>query len=171
MSNTAVKYSFFSRLYHEIKVLLGYEQKCFNGRAVPPSILYMDSNGKVVKNKETDSGWWVSYEPSEARKAKKSAKTRELARVRSQERTVTVKGRVSVSRVARLSILVPVILLALREFLPGIEEHLKYTYLFLDQVIIPIIEWFYRIVLKAYNHLMAEGWFKNAIDALNNLSL
>ncbi|MBQ9280105.1 MAG: hypothetical protein IJ215_03565 [Clostridia bacterium] len=76
-----------------------------------------------------------------------------------------------VRNVVRFSLLMPVLLLVLRHYLPEIEQDIPYVYQFLDRVMIPIIEWAHKLGLKAINWLTAQEWVANVIQTIANLAV
>ena len=62
-------------------------------------------------------------------------------------------------------------LLAFREPFPAAAESLTPVYAFLDTVVLPIINWAYRLALKCFNEIMSWEWFSSIINWFNNLAM
>ena len=84
---------------------------------------------------------------------------------------VHVHNRHRIRNVVHISMLMPILLLVIRHYIPEIEQNIPHVYQFLDQVAIPIIEWSYQLGLKAFHWLMNQEWFANIIQVLADLAV
>ena len=88
-----------------------------------------------------------------------------------EQPVIVIKNRHIVRHVLEIGILLPLILLVLRRVVPGIVEEIPNVYRFLDAVVIPVVEWFYKLLMKCYAWLMEQPWFKSIIDWFANLAV
>lgn len=79
--------------------------------------------------------------------------------------------RVRRHRRIRFSLLLPIALLVLRHIVPEVAEEIPYVYEFLDNVVVPIIEWVYKLGMKVFTLLMEQAWFANIIEFFANLAV
>ena len=105
---------------------------------------------------------------NQTNQATKAAQTtRSRARVRSRTRVLPVR----IVRGLELSIVPTLILLALREFLPGMEAHLPHVYEFLDGVVVPVWEWGYQLALKGVKLVGTQPWVQQVLAFLKELAI
>ena len=145
---------------HAINSLFGYEEK-------------------VTENGQT---YYTVTEKGRARALAKEQKMADKAAAKEQKAATKAAAKTAATPVAitqtsplrvsmprsfpAISIVFPVALLVIRAIVPEVAEALPHTYAFLDQVIIPMIEWLYAAALNAFEALMQQEWFQEILQFL-----
>jgi hypothetical protein len=144
----------FSKFYHEVKVRLGLETVSFNSGTAPKGTL--SSDGKKTFTPGTPpSKVYLPVAPIERyRKWRISHK---------KVRVLIVKG-------FNINLILILALLAFRHFCPDAAKSIQPAYDFLDGVILPVVNWFYKLGLKCAKALLEIGWVKAFIAWLGNLA-
>ena len=75
-----------------------------------------------------------------------------------------------VRRGLNVSLFLVLAMLALRHVMPTLEEDIPYMYGVLDEIVLPIIEWAYKLGLKGFHELMAQPWFRAVIEFFAGLA-
>lgn len=138
------------RLWHELLCLLGFETKPVTGSATV-------SSGLVTKS--ADGSEKVVKEPTNQMTTKTTFAKKSHLWVAPRMKRVGV------------SLKLILLLLVVREFCPNAVEAIQPVYDFLDAVMLPVINWVYRIGLKVVYELLEMEFFAHIIQFLNNLAL
>ena len=62
-------------------------------------------------------------------------------------------------------------LLVIRHFVPEIEEQIPAVYAFIDNIMLPIINWMYAIAMKAAQFVMSDEGIATILEWLSNLAM
>ena len=146
--------SMISNIRHEIRCLLGKEVKTTHFEAGKPTIM----SRNCMTGKDT-----VIQEGSKS-------KTRNTYEEISKSEAVSVAKPVNVHFRRGLGLVMPIALLVVRHFVPEISESLPHVYALLDEIVIPIIDWSYKLCMKVLNIFVQKEWFQKIIETLANLA-
>ena len=163
------------KIYHEIQVLLGKEVRY--QRVSAQKHLTSISNFKVTGNVDTGTiekatedrntkEFATCNKAADSTESKKMASTKPNEEVWYEKRDNTTLCRVRVRKMPRLSIWLPLALIVLRMIFPEIEGTLPHVYMLLDEVVIPFIEWLYKLVVTLFRSLMNNEFFMNTMNGI-----
>lgn len=74
-------------------------------------------------------------------------------------------------KVPKVSLWFMLALLAAREFVPGIEEHIPAVYGFLDSFAVPVVNWVYAIAAKLLNWVASLPLIETILEWLASLAM